>query len=538
MDFFLTAVVFVIIFSILVLIHECGHYFAAKKMGIKVEEFGFGLPPKIWGVKRGETLYSINAIPFGGFVRLLGEDPSDAELMKNKRSFIGKSPRARIFVVIAGVLMNLLLAFLLLTFGFSFGIQPLLVSGDDVLAAINSGVIHTGEGILVKEVIAQSGADKAGLLAGDRIVERDGMSVNSAGQIADLATFDQNGLITLGIQRGGISKSINIQKSGEGDVTGFSNYEVIFLPRITIEDVKKGSATEQVGLRRGDTILRINDKPIYFLEDYHGAVIGETRLQYTVYRNGEIMNFVVDLPEERLVVISSVFPDTPAMEAGVEKGDVILSINGNAINQPADVVKNVKGGESNLYELKRGERVLSAMIEPNESGMIGVGLAKLISHENVELTVYSTDFPVSVTKIDDVVYPFWVAPVKAFEEMGKLSVVTVGMFAELIRSVTTSLIVPSDVAGPVGIAQLTHVFVQEGFLSILRFMALLSLSLAIINIFPFPALDGGRLLFILIEVIVGRRINPKIESVIHAVGFILLLALIFLITYNDILKMF
>lgn len=538
MDFILTAIVFLIIFSILVLIHECGHFFAARSVGIKVEEFGFGMPPRLWGVKKGEVLYSVNLIPFGGFVRLLGEDPGDEKMYNNKRSFVAQSPRARIFVVVAGVLMNLLLAFSLLTFGFSFGIQPLLVSGDEVLEAIDSGLIETEEGVVIKEVVAGSDALEAGLQSGDRIVEIDGIAVMSSAQLVDIDSYGESNSKKLDVQRDGVEKSVTLQKSGSDVLPGFEMYETIFLPRVVIEDVKKDSITALSGLQQGDMLLKINDRPIYFMEDYNNTVIGESVLDYLIYRDGEIKNFRVELPQKRLVVVSNLVPNTPAFLAGVEKGDVILSINSESVSEPEDVVRNVKKGEKNLYEFKRGDRVLSVIIQPDETGLIGVGLAKLISHENVQVTVFSTDAPVSILKINDVVYPFWEAPGKAIEELGKLSVVTFGMFAGLIRSVTTSLIVPVDVSGPVGIAQLTHVFVQEGFLSILRFMALLSLSLAIINIFPFPALDGGRLFFILIEVIVGRRVNPRIESIIHAFGFVLLMALIFLITYNDILKLF
>ncbi|HLG25413.1 MAG TPA: site-2 protease family protein, partial [Candidatus Gracilibacteria bacterium] len=125
----------------------------------------------------------------------------------------------------------------------------------------------------------------------------------------------------------------------------------------------------------------------------------------------------------------------------------------------------------------------------------------------------------------------------AFEESGKLSVITVEMFANVLKSVFTRFTVPEGVAGPVGIAQLTHTFVQEGILSLLRFMALLSLSLAIINILPFPALDGGRLFFILVEVVTGRKLGGKFEAWIHAIGFVLLMLLIFAVTYNDILRL-
>ena len=108
MEILLTIVVFILIFSFLILIHEFGHFTAAKRAGVKVEEFGFGLPPRIFGVKKGETLYSINWIPFGGFVRMLGEDSSSKKARNSKRSFVNQPLRTQAWIVSAGVVMNLL----------------------------------------------------------------------------------------------------------------------------------------------------------------------------------------------------------------------------------------------------------------------------------------------------------------------------------------------------------------------------------------------------------------------------------------------
>jgi regulator of sigma E protease len=112
------------------------------------------------------------------------------------------------------------------------------------------------------------------------------------------------------------------------------------------------------------------------------------------------------------------------------------------------------------------------------------------------------------------------------------------MLGELVESVVSQFAIPDDVAGPVGIARLTHVFTQQGLMALLRFTALLSLSLAVINIIPFPALDGGRLLFLLIEAVRGKRIPQKWESFIHALGYLILIGLIILITYSDVLNIF
>jgi len=98
--------------------------------------------------------------------------------------------------------------------------------------------------------------------------------------------------------------------------------------------------------------------------------------------------------------------------------------------------------------------------------------------------------------------------------------------------------IPDGVAGPVGIAQMTHVFVQEGFASVIRFVALLSLSLAVFNIIPFPALDGGRLAFLLFEAVTGRKPNQRFETALHGLGFMLLMLLLLAVTFQDIARLF
>src|SRR3989339_74131 len=123
MNILITVIVFLIIFSVLILIHECGHFFAAKRAGVKVEEFGFGLPPRLFGIKRGE-------------------DSTTKESKGSKRSFENQSLRAQAFIVCAGVLMNLLLAFVLLTIGFTVGIEPLISTEEDFLNEIRNGTVN------------------------------------------------------------------------------------------------------------------------------------------------------------------------------------------------------------------------------------------------------------------------------------------------------------------------------------------------------------------------------------------------------------
>jgi regulator of sigma E protease len=539
MEFLFTAVVFILIFSLLVLVHESGHFFAARKAGIKVEEFGFGLPPRLWGKKRGDTIYSINAIPFGGFVRLLGEDDSRAKLLKDKHSFSSKSVRARIMVIVAGVLMNYLLAWLLLTIGFTVGMQPLVLSGDDVLANINSGVIQVRQGIVVKKVDEGGPAAMAGLKEGDRIVLVGGKEPATADELKQMIDSTDGKAVTLDIVRDGKAYRSNISPDPKKSL-GISTYEVVFLPRVAVQAVREGSAAFKAGVKPGEVITAVDGKPVYFVEDFSANLGDSAEVELTLDDGFVSRTVKYGLAQKGLTAVSAVFADTPAEKAGVKNGDVIMNMDGVTLLSPEAIVAFTKehAGKSIKYVVERAGEVVLLEVTPEANGLIGVGLSQIYSFENYDLSVYGTDVATSVIKINDVSYPFWIAPVKAFEESGRLAVLTAQMFVDVIRSLVTKFVVPEGVTGVVGIAQLTSVFIQEGAMPLLRFVALLSLSLAMINIFPIPALDGGKLLFIVIEGVTGRRVNPKFESVVHLIGFILLMLMILLITYSDIVRLF
>ena len=177
--------VFIITILILVLIHEWGHYIVAKKSNIKVLEFAFGLPPRIWGKKIGETIFSINWLPFGGFVKLLGEDETDAEVLNDKRSFAKAPITKRIGIVVAGVVMNLLLAWVLYYIvlgaqGFKTQV-PLLTDHHFV------GVRQTNEKVvLIGNVATDSPALVAGIKSGDRVLSVNNQPINSTEELSTI----------------------------------------------------------------------------------------------------------------------------------------------------------------------------------------------------------------------------------------------------------------------------------------------------------------------------------------------------------------
>ena len=199
------------------------------------------------------------------------------------------------------------------------------------------------------------------------------------------------------------------------------------------------------------------------------------------------------------------------------------------MNSESEIVK---------YKVLRDDVIYYYEMSRNDSGMIGVLLGLNYSPENDVFSYYDGLLISSVIEIQDVQHSWLAAPVEAFSEMERISVYTAVMVGKLFGDVFITASVPEGVAGPVGIAQMTGLYVQEGFTAIIRFVALLSLSLGVINIFPFPALDGGRMAFIIVEAVRGKPVDAKVEGMIHSLGFIFLIILIFMVTFQDVARLF
>jgi regulator of sigma E protease len=373
----LAIVAIIITLLVLVVSHEFGHFITAKKFGVKVLEFGFGIPPRAWGKQIGETLVSINWLPIGGFVRLLGEDETDKKVLNDKRSFAAKPVLQRIGVVVAGVVANLILAVILfyIVLGFQgFKEQlPLLTPHRFV------GVQQTNEAvILIGNVVADSPASVAGIKSGDRVVEFNGQKLTGGDQFVNLTKEFAGKSVTL-----------------------------------TLED--------QQGKKRQVEITPRANPP-----KNQGAL-------------------------------------------GVELGSFEVA---------------------NLNYATLDQKITSGFFH------------------SYNLASYSLDV------------------------LGSL----------ISTSVRTGNLQPvsESVSGPVGITSMTQTILQtkNPLLPYLNFVALLSLNLAVINILPFPALDGGRLFFLLIELVTRKRVNPEVERWVHAVGMVILITLIVVITYSDVQKLF
>lgn len=388
-----TVIIFILVLGLLVFVHEFGHFVAARKSGMKVHEFGFGFPPRAFGVYKdpksgkfvfvkgrskqsglketivGEevgdeypaTLYSFNWLPLGGFVKIKGEN---GEVANEPDSFGFHKAWKRIVVLIAGVTMNIVLAAVLFAVGFMVGLPTDISEGID---------------------------DKAILVDG---------------------------------------------------------------PQVLVQTVEKDSPADQAGIQFGDVIISIND--------------------VAMERGEQVSNFILESKATELSV-------------GIKRGEeeLLLAMTPTIIDETNDV-------------------------------KIGVAL--------VDAAIIKYPWYISLYK------GVWAA---------LISVVNIALaFYFVIKSLILGQGLVVDVAGPVGIAVIVGQSARLGINYLLNVTAMISVTLAVINILPIPALDGGRILFILVEKIIRRPVPMKYEQLAHTIGFIVLMGLIILVTGRDIVGLF
>lgn len=364
----MSILIFLVILLVLVLVHEFGHFYSAKKFGIRVDEFGFGFPPKLFGYKWGETEYTFNLFPLGGFVKIFGENPEVKQAHYGvgpnedySRSFQYKAKWKQAVVLFAGVSMNFLLAWFLFSFGFISGL-PTSVGSEP------KGYDLQNVSLTIVTVSPKSPAESAGLKSGDKIVsiksDLGSKSYISGEEVKSFVVQNSNRELEIGYTRG-LDKNINSAK-------------------MTPKDGVIGISMDQIGTLK-----------------------------------------------------------LPILIAFAEGMKITLTI--------------VKSTVLGLYGLIR-------------DGLLG---------------------------------------------RGDLSTVT----------------------GPVGLVGVVGDAYKFGFSYLLSFTALISVNLAVINLLPFPALDGGRLFFLLIEKIKGSKINPQFFNIANIIGFSILILFMIVVTYNDVIKL-
>lgn len=356
----ITILIFIVLLGVLVLIHEWGHFFMARRFGVRVEEFAFGFPPRVASITRKGTRYALNLFPLGGYVKIFGEGGEDR---KNPESFSSRPVYQRLAIIVAGVFMNIILAWACFSLGHGLGL-PTVVDEHDGGA---------GARVTVVSVAPKSPAEDAGVRFGD---------------------------IITGLSAGGTTQDIK-----------------------TIADVQQ------------------------FIQEHLGKEI----------------------------------------QAAVLRGSELATLRLTPREHP-----------------------------PAGEGALGIAMAR-----------------VAVVRV-----PWWQAPIDGAKTTVSATLAIVGSLRDLVTDFFSKGQVPAEVSGPVGIFIFANETRRLGAVYLLELAGVLSVNLALLNVLPIPALDGGRILFLLIEKVRGVRVNERFEQMVHTVGFVVLLLIMAAITYRDIVRVF
>jgi regulator of sigma E protease len=414
-----------VLFTVMVISHEFGHFIAAKLTGIGVTRFSVGLGPKLWGFRFRGTEYALSLIPLGGYVKMKGMEPG--EIKGEKDEFFSKSVLVRVFVVLSGPLLNLILAFLIY-------FLAIVAFGVDVTPGTSVQSVH------------EYPPFEEHLKTGDRIMDINGTPVENWYEIATILE-DKPDSLSFTFSRGDSNFSLSMHYGARG------TFPLVPMLEPIIGIIEKHSPAYKAGLERGDRIVAIDGKEILSFEDMRKIVqeSPEKELQLEWVRDGITIKGVA-VPSKRTI-----------QENGEEKEIGMLGI------------------------VAETEKLRFGFIASLKEGLLRTG-------ESIKLIVS----------------------------------VIVMLFRREIS--------PKTLGGPIAIFQLAGESARWGLEFYLGFMALLSINLFVLNLIPFPPLDGAHILIFVIEKITRKRPTERQYAIIQQVGFGILLILIAFIFYNDIMR--
>jgi len=421
--------------GVLVFIHELGHFLAAKLTGMRVDRFSIGFPPRAFGKKIGETDYCISWIPVGGYVKIAGmvDESFDTDFAASEPQpweFRAKPMWARMIVISAGVIMNVLLA-ICIFWGINYTHGRLIEETTEV------GFVNGG-----------TPAAAAGFRSGDKIVSVNGEQVTHWDEIQTLVYVENFGKdLSFVVQRDSKEERIDVPRSMVPDNADFGLVEAHTV--VMIGRVNAGMPAGQVGLKPGDIIVSLNDIPM-------------------------------------------------------ARDTAVSHIIRSSANTPVKMT------------WRRDGEIMSGTVTPNESGLIGISLGNY--YDGPKKLINYTVLEALGAGLNNV----YQSTAMFFKSIGQV--------------IAGKSSIKDNFGGPIAIAKFATQSAENGITSFLSFLALLSMSLAILNILPFPALDGGHLVLLIYEKIFRREIPHNVKLGIQKAGFILLVLFMIFVIYNDITR--
>jgi regulator of sigma E protease len=432
----ITVLAAIFVFSILVIIHELGHFLAARWMGVRVEKFSIGFPPTVYTKKIGETQFAISAIPLGGYVKMAGfvDESMDTNTTGAPDEFNSKPVWRRIIIIVAGVVMNLFLA---------IAVMAILnfIEGEKIIPGSAIGKVGKG-GI----------GEKTGFQPNDQILSVNGVPVSTWNDIQTEFVRNFNADIIFRVNRIGNTIDLKYQKEWFKEEHG-EQLDLLPLFSTKVGDITVGMPAAEIGLKTGDQIMSIAGKPV---SDWN-----------------EMTQTIRAHPNQQIDIVWLRSADT---------------LRHSIIPQPFE---------------ERDEDKKAVMV-----GKIGIGYFyehKEINAFTAALTGVTDTYDLIILQIRSI---YWIITgIKHAEDM---------------------------IGGPLAIAKMAGEAVQDGWDKLWRLIAGLSAMLAFINILPIPALDGGHLLFLIIEGVMGKPLSINTRLRVQQIGMAILFSLIILVFYVDI----
>ncbi len=436
-DFLVSAIAFIVLIGIMVVVHEFGHFAVAKYFGVRVEAFSVGFGPRLFGIKYGDTDYKVCLLPLGGFVKMTGENPGEEQPVDDPGAFSSHPRWQRMLIGVAGPVANFILAFVAMAFYFGW---------------INEVPAHDVKTTTIEWVVPGSPAAEAGLAPGDVVSRFDTEENPTWEQVYARMSLDPNQSVPVTVERDGnsVQTSMRVPSMLDGeDLAGI-------LPQ---------------------------------------------------YMPGPI-------------TIQSVMEGAPAAEAGLRAGDAIISVDGLPFHSVTSLLAYMQTGQGKPIKL---------MIERN-----GATLGPIVARPARLDTGWKLGFMVVPVPIRPSPLPLKVAVVKSGQFCADGSMLIV----QMLQRIATHRVAATQLTGPVGIAQLAGEAAEtKGWYSKFYLAGEISLNLGILNLMPFPILDGGLIFLLLIESVLRHDISINVKERIYQAAFVVLMMFFAFIIFNDVTKL-
>jgi regulator of sigma E protease len=435
-----------ILIGVMIMIHELGHFWAARYFNVKVETFSLGFGPRLFGFRRGETDYRVSLILFGGYVKMAGEQTAEfgAEnagmtlSVADPRTLLAKPRWQRLIIAFAGPFMNLLLAVGLLTALFMVKYPKLS---------------DTDMEVVIGHVLPGSAAAKAGVQDGDRIVNLNGKSN--------------------------------------------PNWE-----DVDMKEIESAGRPMYITVDRGGRRINMAVTPV-LSEVSGGGYAG--------------------WDESGQVEVGDVKADFPAAKAGMQKGDLVVALDGTPIHSTArfhEVTKN-SNGKPVVIEYQRNGETHTVTVQPVYAKLEGLAQWRIGVSIQTKLNVITTKLS----------FPDALAESINQNAKGAL------FFVHVLEGMVERRMSTKNLTGPIGLGAIAGQEARQGPMAYLSLMAMLSLQLAILNLMPIPILDGATILMLLVEIVMRRDLSLNVKEAMFKAGFVFIMMLVAFVIYNDLAKM-